>query len=121
MDEKVKFNLPQSMAPLTLDNLCCKVDVLEGALNQEAKTYHYVGDPLEAVLIGCHVIGSHSGENEKYARLLNASIAYTHMQSPKEILSVEEPASKEPEKCPPKAELKPLPSHLRYKFLDSAL
>ena len=80
-----------------------------------------MGDPLEAVLIGWHVIGSNLGEKEDYARLLNASIAYTHMQSPKEILSVEEPASKEPEKCPPKAKLKPLPSHLRCQFLDSAL
>jgi len=39
---------------------------------------------------------------------------------PKEILSVEELASKEQRKCPSKVELKPLPSHLKYKFLDSA-
>ena len=52
--------------------------------------------------------------------LLNESIAYMARQSPKEILSVEELASKKKEKCPSKVELKPLPSHLRYEFLDSA-
>jgi len=33
---------------------------------------------------------------------------------------VEEPTSKELEKCPSKVELKPLPSYIRYEFLDSA-
>ena len=31
-----------------------------------------------------------------------------------------EPTSKEQEKCPLKVELKTLPSHLRYEFLESA-
>jgi len=33
---------------------------------------------------------------------------------------VEESTPKKEEECPPKVELKPLPSHLRYEFLDSA-
>ena len=41
-------------------------------------------------------------------------------QSRREILSVEEPTSKKEDTCPPKVELKPLPSHLRYEFLNSA-
>jgi len=28
-DEKVKFSLPQSMASLTIDYSCCRVDILE--------------------------------------------------------------------------------------------
>ena len=51
-------------------------------------------DPLEVVLIGCYATNSYSGEKEKYARLLNESAAYTFRQSPKEILSVEEPTDK---------------------------
>jgi len=39
--------------------------------------------------------GSQSRENDEYARLLNASTAYTHRQSPKEVLSVKEFTSKE--------------------------
>ena len=76
-------------------------------------------DLVEVVLIGCYVIDSHSGENEEYARLLNKSPAYRPRQSPKEVFSVEEPDSIEQEKCPSKVELKPLPSHHRYEFLDS--
>ena len=91
----MEFSLPQSTASPTLDDSCCRADVLERALNQEAKTCHYVGDPLEATLIGCYVTNSHSGEKEEYARLFNESTAYTHRQSPKEVLSVEEPAAKE--------------------------
>jgi len=52
--------------------------VLEKALNQETKTCHSVEEPLEATLISCYVIDSHSREKEEYARLLNESIAYTH-------------------------------------------
>ena len=44
---------------------------------------------LEAVLIGCKVNDSPMREKEEYARLLNAFTAYTHRQSPKEILNVE--------------------------------
>jgi len=77
-------------------------------------TCHYVEDPLEAALIGCHVTGSHSGEKEECVRLLNSYTAYTHRQFPKEVLCVEEPTPKEQEKSMPKAELKALPSHLRY-------
>ena len=100
------------------DDSCYRVDVRERTLNQEAKTCHLVEDPLEAALIGYHVTGSYSGENEEYARLLNESTAYAHRKSPKEVLSVEELLSKEEEKSVLKVELKPLPSHLRYEFLD---
>jgi len=79
-----------------------------------------VGDLLQAGLIGYYATDSHSGEKEEYARFLNESTAYTPRQFTREILSVEEPASKEQEKRPSKVELKPLPSHLRYEFLDSA-
>jgi len=49
-DEKVEFSLLQSMASSTLGDSCCRVDVLERALNQEVKTCHYVRDPLEVAL-----------------------------------------------------------------------
>jgi len=76
-DEKVKFILPQSIASPTSGNLCCRVDVLEKTLNQEATTQHSIEDPLEAVLISCYVTDSYSGKKGDYARLLNESIAYT--------------------------------------------
>ena len=63
---------------------------------------------------------SYSKEKEEYVRLLNGSTAFMPRQSCKEILSVEESTPKKEEECPPKVELKPLPSHLRYEFLDSA-
>jgi len=32
-DEKVEFSLPQSMAPPTTDDSCCRVNILESTLN----------------------------------------------------------------------------------------
>jgi len=117
----VEFSLPQSMASPTSGDSCCRVDVLEKVLNLKVKTHHSVGDPIEDVLISYYVTDSHSGEKEEYARLLNESTAYTPRQSPKEVLSVEEPASKEQQKCPSKVELKPLSFHLRYEFFFTPL
>jgi len=71
-------------------------------------------------LICCYAIDFHSGEKEEYARLLNESPAYTLRKSHKEIVSVEEPTSNKEGEYPPKVELKPLPSHLSYEFLDSS-
>jgi len=105
-------------SPTLNDDTCYRVDVLERVLSQEAMTCHSVEDPLEAALIGCHMTGSHSGKKEEYARLLNISTTYTPRHSLGEVLNVEELTSKEKEKSPPKVELKPLPSHLRYEFLD---
>ena len=79
-----------------------------------------MGDLLQAGLIGYYATDSHSGEKEEYARLLNGSTSYTPRKFPKEILSLEEASSKEDKKCPSKVELEPLPSHLRYEFLESA-
>jgi len=117
-DEKVEFSLPQAIASPTSGDLCCRVDVLEKALNQEGKAQFSVEDPLEVMLIGCYATDSCSGEKEKYARLFTESTAYMPRQSRREILGVEELTSKKEEECPPKVELKPLPSHLRYEFLD---
>jgi len=41
-------------------------------------TCQYMGDPLKAALISCHVTGSHSGEKMEYTKLLNSSTIYTH-------------------------------------------
>ena len=106
------------MASPTLGDSCCRVDVLEKALSQEAKAPYSVKDPLEAMLVSCCVTNSHSGEKEEYARLLNRSIAHMPRQSCRGVLSVEEPTSKKEEECPLTVELKPLPSHLRYEFFD---
>jgi len=57
-DEKVEFSLPYAMASPTSGDLCCRVDVLEKALNQEAKVQFSVEDPLEAALIGCYTTDS---------------------------------------------------------------
>ena len=106
------------MATPTLNDTCCGVDLLERALNHEAMTRHYVEDPLEASLIDYHMTDSQSGERE-YARLLDASTAYMRRQSPQEVLSMEEGASKEKKKSALQVEVKPLPSHLTYEFRDS--
>jgi len=82
-DEKVKFSLLQSMASLTSSDSCCTFDMLEKALNQEAKTQHSVEDPPEVALIGCYATHSPSGEKDEYAMLLNESTVYTPRQSPK--------------------------------------
>ena len=73
---------------------------------------------MEAALLDCHANASSSDEKEKYARLLNTSTAYLPKRSRRELLSVEESAPKEKEEPPAKVELKPLPAHLRYAFLD---
>jgi len=45
-DEKVELSLPQSIAFPIPANSCCRVDMLEKALNHEAQTCHSVEDPL---------------------------------------------------------------------------
>ena len=81
-------------------------------------TCHSMEDPSEATLINRHVASFHSREKEYYPRLINASTAYMHTQSPKEVFHVEEPSSKENEKSAPKVGLKPVPSHPTYKLLN---
>jgi len=46
-------------------------------------------------MTGCYVIEPHSRDKEEYVRLFTESTAYMPRQSPKEVLSVEEHASKE--------------------------
>jgi len=41
-DEKVEFSLPQSMASPTTNDSCCRVDILESMLNQEAEVCHLI-------------------------------------------------------------------------------
>jgi len=48
-------------------------------------------DPLDALFIFCYVTDSYSGDKEE---LLNESLAHTPKQFHMEILSVEEPTSK---------------------------
>ena len=57
-DEKVGFYLPQTMTAPTLDDTCCKADVLEKILNRETMNYHSMDDPLEDILIGRNVTDS---------------------------------------------------------------
>jgi len=76
--ENVEFSLPQSVVSPTIDDSCCRVDILERTFNQEVVTLHSVEDPLEASLINCDVTGSYSREKEQYTKLLNESIVYTH-------------------------------------------
>ena len=72
----MELSLPQAIGSSTSGDSCCRVDVLEKALNQEGKAQFSVEDPLEAALIGCYATDSCSGEKEEYARLLNDSTAY---------------------------------------------
>ena len=51
-DEKVKFPLPQTMITPTLDDTCCRVDVLGKILGREIMNCHSIDDLLEVVLIG---------------------------------------------------------------------
>jgi len=100
-DEKVEFSLPQVMTSPTSGDSCCRVDVLEKALNEEGKISFSVEDPLEAALLDCHANASSSDEKEEYARLLNTSTAYLPRRSRRELLSVEESAPKE-KRSPPR-------------------
>ena len=81
-DEKVEFHLPQSMANLTLNDTCCRVDVLEMVLHREAMICHSMDDLLEAILIGRKVNAARAEERQEYAIHLNASIAYTPRKCP---------------------------------------
>jgi len=69
------------MASPTSGDSCCRVDVLEKALNQEAKARYSVEDPPAATLVGCCATNSHSGKKEEYARLPNESTTYMTRQS----------------------------------------
>ena len=106
------------MANPTLDDTCCRVDILEKALNKEAMICHSMEDPVEAALIDYYVTCSQTEEKEEYATLLNVSTTHAHRQPPRRSLTAEEHASKEKERSATKVELKPLPLYLRYEFPD---
>jgi len=85
---KVEFHLLQTMVTLSLDDTCCQVDVLKRVISREAMTCHSIDNPLKAFLICCDMTNTYTLAKEEYAMLLNASIAYTPRQCPKEVLSV---------------------------------
>ena len=70
------------MVTSTLENTCCRVDVLEGVINKEVVTFHFVDNSFEVVLIGHEVIDAHTREKEEYARLLHSFITYAPRQCP---------------------------------------
>jgi len=55
-------------------------------------------------------------ETEVYAHTLDMAPLFHPQHHPREILNLEERPSNDDKKCPLEAELKPLPSYLRYTF-----
>ena len=47
----MEFHLPQTMATPTLDDTCCRIDVLETILSGEAMSCHSVDDPLDVICL----------------------------------------------------------------------
>jgi len=77
------------MATPALDDTYSRIDVLEKVPSREAMSFHFMDDPLEAVVIGYDVTGTRIWKNEEYARLFNMSTTSTPRQCPKELFIVE--------------------------------
>ena len=109
-DEKITFAFSKTMNMPMMDEVH-RIDTLEREL-EECKQLMGVRDPLQAIVTGELV--EEGEEVEGYKLILDKTPV--HITNEVEALQVE--GKEESPTPPPKVELKPLPSSLKYVFLD---
>lgn len=110
-DEKMEYTLTNSMTSPSMGEIVYRVDALDEVI--EAKAFNLqLDDSLQTVLMGS--ADEEDWETKEYKRLLEETRAIESEKPLKELLRSEE--TKE-STTPPKVELKPLPSTLKYVFM----
>ena len=112
-EEKVEFDISNMVKHPTLEDSCCRVDLIHQTVVDKEFKYRSE-DPLERCLVG-EIENDSDDEASKYSKLLEASPSFQKIQFEK--LDTEASKSEWEECKAPKVELKPLPSLLRYEFL----
>src|SRR3954468_19087124 len=115
-DEKVEFNIFNSMKyPMDI-NSCCSIDIVEDEAIEEAFIKRYPRSSLENCIM--NGISDEEDESEEVQEIIRELQSLPSIE-PEKFLSYEtNENNKEMIKEPPKLELKQLPSHLRYAFLE---
>ncbi|XP_021727705.1 uncharacterized protein LOC110694850 [Chenopodium quinoa] len=108
-DDTVTFNLINAMKSPMLKNTCCRIDLLDEIVRDDMPR-ELANDPLEAILALEVSKGEGDAAIDSLIRDLDAPNT-EGFEVMKTICSTSESQVK-------KVELKPLPSHLKYAFLD---
>ncbi|XP_010669717.1 uncharacterized protein LOC104886884 [Beta vulgaris subsp. vulgaris] len=114
-DDTVTSKLSNALKSPMLENTCCRIDVIEEIARYDAPRA-LLDDPLEAIL----TFGASKGEGDDEATtfLHDLDDFNTNEAEGFEVMQTTCSTSKPQVK---KVELKPLPSYLRYAFLDDTL
>ncbi|XP_021754597.1 uncharacterized protein LOC110719927 [Chenopodium quinoa] len=119
-NDSIEFDLNKVMRQPSSDNECYRIDTIENLMNEFRYPYmHASNDLLENVLLNENEVGDQK-EMQLYEEMLDEKEETTpdqEMPQPYEVFQVEEEEISNG-KVAPKVELKPLPSGLRYVFLD---
>ncbi|XP_057984551.1 uncharacterized protein LOC110664552 [Hevea brasiliensis] len=117
-DEKVEFNLFSAMKHKLEPDECFRVNIIDKQVEEEFHKAH-MKDPLETCIVHSHTANNENTKITACAKSLVDNPPLSMAQTFKvEELKEEQPKGKLRENTK-QVELKPLPSTLRYAFLDS--
>ena len=108
-DDKITFTLTSALKSPLLENLCCRIDVIDEIVQDELPQV-LLNDPLEAVLMLEASEGEGHAEIDSLIHELDGRANPSICEVTNTITSCDKPQVK-------KLELKPLPSNLKYVFL----
>lgn len=111
-DEKMEYTLTNSMTSPSMGETVYRVDALDEVIEEEAFNLQ-LDDSLQTVLMGS--ADEEDWETKEYKRLLEETRATEEAEEPLQELPHSEDIKEST--TPPKVELKPLPSTLKYVFM----
>ncbi|CAH9072683.1 unnamed protein product [Cuscuta europaea] len=113
-DERVEFNIFQMARNPSCVEDCWRVDIVDECVRDFMGFFH--NDPMESYAVE-EIENNHEGEELVECVKNKESCEKNHEGGKVEKLEREEVRKTNSTKEPPKVELKPLPSHLRYAYL----
>ncbi|XP_058003967.1 uncharacterized protein LOC131180630 [Hevea brasiliensis] len=117
-DEEVEFNLFNTMKHKFEPDECLRVDIVDKQVEEEFHKTH-PEDPLEACIVHSHTVNDENTEIATCAQYLATHPLLPLAQAFKVEELKEEQTKSNLKKISEQVKLKPLPSTLRYAFLDS--
>ncbi|XP_052188595.1 uncharacterized protein LOC127798941 [Diospyros lotus] len=124
-DDQVTFNVFQALKHLAEDQTCYRLDVIDYVVHDCFQVDRFE-DPLEGCLVKTTTTGGEDDAYEEIVKMLEANSpscqTYTKKHGPR-YEKLERPLMKPPKPSieePPLLELKALPSHLKYAFLEGS-
>ncbi|XP_052203119.1 uncharacterized protein LOC127808586 [Diospyros lotus] len=124
-DDQVTFNVFQALKHPIEDQTCYRLDVIDCVVHDCFQVNRFE-DPLEGCLVKPTTTGGENDAYEEIFKMLEANSpscqTCTKQYGPRYV-KLERPLMKPPKPSieePPSLELKPLPSHLKYAFLEGS-